>query len=59
MSSMLRSIAEKGTWKVIQILRQEEAHVDRTEAAGIYLIMLVESGRLKLAFHRVQTVGSR
>ena len=61
MSSTLRSIAEKRTSKVIPILHQEEAQVDRMEAAGVDLIMLVESGRLKLAFPRVpasQTVAS-
>jgi hypothetical protein len=44
----LRSIAEKETSEVIQIIRQEEAHVDRMASAGIdfKLSMLVESGQL-------------
>ena len=53
MPSTLRSIAEKETSEAIQIVRQEEAHVDRMEAAGADSNMLVESGRLKLAFPRV------
>ena len=53
MSSTLRSIAEKETSEVIQIIRQEEAHVDRMASAGIDLDMLVESGQLRLAFPRV------
>ena len=54
MSSTLRSIAEKETSEVIQIVRQEEDHVARMENAGVELSMLVESGQLKLAFPRVQ-----
>jgi hypothetical protein len=44
----LRSIAEKETSEVTQIIRQEEAHVDRMASAGIdfKLSMLVESGQL-------------
>ena len=53
MPSTLRNIAEKETSEVIHIVRQEEAHVDRMEAAGTDSNMLVESGRLKLAFPRV------
>jgi hypothetical protein len=53
MPSTLRSIAEKETSEAIQIVRQEEAYVDRMEAAGTDSNMLVESGRLKLAFPRV------
>ena len=53
MSSTLRSIAEEETSEVIQIIRQEEAHVDRMASAGIDLDMLVESGQLRLAFPRV------
>ena len=53
MSSTLRSIAEKETSEVIQIVRQEEAHVDRMEAAGVDVSLLVESGRLKLACPRM------
>ena len=52
MPSTLRSIAEKETSEAIQIVRQEEAYVDRMEAAGTDSNMLVESGRLKLAFPR-------
>ncbi len=35
MSSTLRSIAEKGTSEVIQIVRQEEDHLARMENAGV------------------------
>ena len=45
MSSTLRSIAEKETSEVKQIIRQEEAHVDRMASAGIDSSMLVESPR--------------
>jgi hypothetical protein len=53
--STLRSIAEKETSEVIQIVRQEEDHVTvaRMENAGVEFSMLVESGQLKLAFPRV------
>ena len=53
MSITLRSIAEKETSEVIQIVRQQEDHVARMENAGVELSMLVESGQLKLAFPRV------
>jgi len=53
MSITLRSIAEKETSEVIQIVRQQEDHVTRMENAGVELSMLVESGQLKLAFPRV------
>ena len=53
MPSTLRSIAEKETSEAIQIVRPEEAPVDRMEAAGTDSNMLVGSGRLKLAFPRV------
>ena len=53
MSITLRSIAEKETSEVIQIVRQEEDHVARMENAGVELSMLVESGQLRLAFPRV------
>ena len=53
MSITLKSIAERETSEVIQIVRQEEDHVARMENAGVELNMMVESGQLKLAFPRV------
>ena len=53
MSITLRSIAEKETSELIQIVRQQEDHVARMENAGVELSMMVESGQLKLAFPRV------
>ena len=53
MSITLRSIAEKETSEVIQIVRQGEDHVARMENAGVELSMLVDSGQLKLAYPRV------
>ena len=40
MSITLRSIAEKETSEVIQIVRQQENHVARMENAGVELSML-------------------
>jgi hypothetical protein len=45
MSITLRSIAEKETSEVIQIVRQQEDHVARMENAGVELSMLVVQKR--------------